>query len=91
MDASSEIAAAVYLLQAGLSDYKQVADAIGVSVAHVRRIEAADDPAVRRAMSKSSADGTSVRLRKPIRCPGCGRRIFLVPCVACRSLMDEEG
>jgi hypothetical protein len=91
MDASSEIAAAVYLLQAGLSDYKQVADAIGVSVAHVRRIEAADDPAVRRAMRKPFGDCPAVRLRKPIRCPGCGRRIFLVPCVACRSLMDEEG
>jgi hypothetical protein len=89
MDASTEIAAAVYLLKAGLSDYKQVADAVGVSVAHVRRIEAADDPAVRRAMKKSLRDCTAVRLRKPIRCPGCGRRIFLVPCVACRSVMED--
>lgn len=89
MDSSSAVAVAVYLLKAGLSDYKKVADAIGVTVAHVRRIEASDDPAVQRAMRKPLEDLTAVRLRKPIRCPGCGRRIFLVPCVACRSVTED--
>jgi hypothetical protein len=85
MDASPRIMAALYLMQAGLSDLPRVARAVGLTVAEVRRIDSAKDPFIRRAAVKGLSGCEPIRLRQPIRCPGCGRKIFLVPCVACFS------
>jgi hypothetical protein len=72
-------------MQMGLSDYTQIATAVGLPEAEVRRIDRAEDPRVRRLAAQGVPDGTHFNLAHPLRCPKCKRMITLVPCVACHS------
>ena len=82
--------AAVELMLRGVTDLQRVAAVVGLSVEEVRHLEAADDPRVRKLIGEGLPDEYVFRLRSAIACPGCGTRIYLVPCMACRSARYES-
>ncbi len=77
--------AAIELMLWGVSDLDRVASVVGLPIDEVRLLEAADDPRVRRLIVEGLPLEFVFRLRSPIVCPGCGCRIYLVPCITCRT------
>lgn len=87
---SRPAAAAITLMQAGVTDLSVIAAAVGLPLAEVERIDAAEDPTIRKLAVQGIPDDLVFRLRKAVVCPTCGRRIFLVPCVSCKIARLRE-
>ena len=85
-----QAAAVIALMEMGLSDYATIADAVGLSVAEVESIEAAQDRAVRQLCVERIPIGQYFKLRTLIRCPRCSARISVVPCIACACQDFDE-
>ena len=76
--------AAIELMLRGVSDLDRVASVVGLPIDEVKQLEAADDTQVRRLIIEGLPPEFVFRLRSAIVCPGCGCRIYLVPCMICR-------
>lgn len=76
--------AAIALMRGGVTEPALIAKAVGLSVAEVQAIESADDPRARWYAARGFDDEFTHRLREQIKCPRCGCRIILVPCVICK-------
>jgi hypothetical protein len=81
---SRQVAAAIVLMQSGISDLSLIATAVGLTRDEVERIDAADDPGVRKVASQGPPEEFVFRLRHKVTCPMCGSRIYLVPCMSCK-------
>jgi hypothetical protein len=79
------VAAAIAVMQMGISDYSVIADAVGLTVEEVERIDMVEDPAVRRLALAGIPAGESFKLRRRVRCPRCQAKVGLAPCIACHS------
>lgn len=77
-------AAAISLMRSGIADLSLIANAVGLPLEEIQRIDAAEDPAVRRMAVHGIPDEFIFRLRVKVTCPTCGNRIYLTPCVLCK-------
>ena len=71
-------------MRGGVTEPALIARAVGLSVEEVQAIESADDPGARWYAIRGFDDEFTHRLREQIKCPRCGCRIILVPCVNCK-------
>jgi len=76
--------AAIALMRGGVTDPALIARAVGLPVEEVQAIESADDPRARWYAIRGFDDEFTHRLQEQIKCPRCGCRINLVPCVNCK-------
>jgi hypothetical protein len=79
------VAAAIAVMEMGISDYAVIANAVGLTIDEVERVDMVEDPAVRQLALVRIPAGETFRLSHRVRCPKCQARVGLVPCVACRS------
>ena len=80
------IAAAIAVMEMGISEYSVIAKAVGLTVKEVERVDMVEDSAVRQLALAGIPVGESFKLDNRVRCPKCQARVRLAPCVACHSL-----
>jgi hypothetical protein len=80
------IAAAIAVMEMGVSEYSVIANAVGLTVEEVERIDMVEDAAVRKLALAKIPLGESFKLDNRVRCPKCHAKVGLAPCVACRSV-----
>jgi len=78
-------AAAIAVMEMGISDYSVIAGAVGLSEEEVEQIDMSDDSRIRKLGSRGIPFGEYFHLRSKIRCPKCSASITIAPCVACTS------
>jgi len=78
------VAAAIAVMEMGVSEYSVIARAAGLTVEEVERVDMAEDSSVRQLIVARIPVGESFRLDNYIRCPKCRAKVRLAPCVACR-------
>lgn len=76
--------AVIALMRGGVTEADLIARAVGLPVEEVQAIETADDPRARWYASRGFDEEFSHHLREQIKCPRCGSRIKLVPCMICK-------
>jgi hypothetical protein len=76
-------AAAISLMEMGITDYERIAAAVGLDAAEVERIDMAEDKSIRQLCLAGVPYGHYFTLESHIRCPKCSGMITLAPCVAC--------
>ncbi|MBN2292663.1 MAG: hypothetical protein JXM70_09570 [Pirellulales bacterium] len=79
------VAAAVAVMEMGISEYSIIADAVGLTIQEVERIDMVEDPAVRKLALAGIPIGESFKLRRRVRCPKCQAKVGLAPCIACHG------
>jgi len=79
------IAAAIAVMEMGVSEYSVIANAVGLTVEEVERVDMVEDSAVRQLALARIPVGESFKLANYVRCPRCQARVRLAPCVACRG------
>ncbi|HLA84284.1 MAG TPA: hypothetical protein VJL29_05790 [Thermoguttaceae bacterium] len=79
------VAAAIALMEMGISDYAVIAGAVGMTVEEVERVDMVEDPAIRQLALAGIPAGESFRLSRRVRCPKCQAKVGLAPCIACHS------
>ena len=79
------VAAAIAVMEMGISEYSVIADAVGLTVEEVERVDMVEDPAVRQLALARIPVGETFRLSHRVRCPKCLGKVGLVPCIACRG------
>ena len=79
------IAAAIAVMEMGVSEYSIIANAVGLTVKEVERVDMVEDSAVRQLALARIPAGESFKLENYVRCPKCRAEVGLAPCVACRS------
>ena len=84
------VAATVAVMEMGISDYSLIADAVGLSVAEVERVDMVEDPAVRQLALAGIPASETFKLRHRLRCPRCQAKVELAPCIACRSYEKDD-
>ena len=72
-------------MEMGISEYSVIADAVGLSVEEIERVDMVEDPAVRQLALAGIPVGESFKLRRRLRCPKCQAKVGLVPCIACHG------
>jgi hypothetical protein len=77
------VAAAIAVMQMGISDYSVIAGAVGLTVEEVERVDMAEDRCVRQLAVAGIPAGEFFRLRDRVRCPKCQGRLSIAPCLAC--------
>jgi hypothetical protein len=80
------VAAAIAVMEMGISDYRLIAEAVGLTEAEVRGIDTAEDSLVRQLAVAGIPIGEFFKLDCRIRCPKCQARVVIAPCVSCRRL-----
>ena len=80
------VAAAIALMEMGISEYSIIADAVGLTIEEVERVDMVEDTAVRQLALAGIPIGESFKLRHRVRCPKCQAKVGLAPCIACRDL-----
>lgn len=80
------IAAAIAVMEMGISEYSIIARAVGLTVEEVERVDMVEDSAVRQLALAGIPVGESFKLDNHVRCPKCQAKVGLVPCIACHSL-----
>lgn len=83
-----QVVAAVALMEMGIHDYSAIAMAVGLTMKDVRRIDMAEDASVRRLAAAGIPAGECFKLINHVRCPRCHAKVALVPCVACRNILQ---
>jgi len=78
-------AAAISLMEMGITDYERIGAAVGLHPTEVERIDMAEDKAIRQLCLAGVPYGHYFTLESVIRCPKCSGMITLAPCVACDS------
>ncbi|MDH3717159.1 MAG: hypothetical protein OES79_03465, partial [Planctomycetota bacterium] len=61
----------------------RIASIVGLTPEEIARIDAAEDKAIRELVLDGIPPGEFFTLAKQIRCPQCGARLTLAPCVTC--------
>jgi hypothetical protein len=79
------IAAAIAIMEMGISDHTVIARAVGLTVEEVERIDSAEDTSVRQLAVARIPIGEFFKLITHVRCPGCHNDVSVVPCVSCCS------
>jgi hypothetical protein len=79
------VAAAIAVMEMGISEYSVIASAVGLTIEEVERVDMVEDPAVRQLALARIPAGELFRLSRRVRCPKCQANVGLVPCIACRS------
>ena len=79
------IAAAIAVMEMGVSEYSVIANAVGLTVDEVERVDMLEDSAVRQLALAGIPVGEWFKLDNHVRCPKCQAKVGLAPCVACRS------
>ncbi len=78
-------AAAIAVMEMGVTDYRVIAEAVGLEVDEVKQIDLATEGPVRRLGVQGIPAGEFFNLRTTICCPKCGAKVTIAPCVACSS------
>ncbi|HUT62053.1 MAG TPA: hypothetical protein VNA25_29800 [Phycisphaerae bacterium] len=77
------VAAAIAVMEMGISDYSVIAGAVGLTVEEVERVDMAEDPSVRQLAVVGIPAGEFFRLDDRVRCPKCQAKLSVAPCLAC--------
>jgi len=77
------VAAAIAVMEMGISDYSVIAGAVGLTVEEVERVDMAEDPSVRQLAVVGIPAGEFFRLDDRVRCPKCQAKLSIAPCLAC--------
>ena len=77
------VAAAIAVMQMGISDYSVIAGAAGLTVEEVERVDLAEDRSVRQLAVAGIPAGEFFRLEDRVRCPKCQAKLSVAPCLAC--------
>ena len=80
------VAAAIAVMEMGISDYSVIAGAVGLTVEEVERVDMAEDPSVRQLAVVGIPPGEFFRLDDRVRCPKCQAKLSIAPCLACCRL-----
>ncbi len=76
-------AAAIAVMQMGISDLLTIGLAIDLDPTLVEAIDSAEDPLIRQLAVEGIPDGEFFKLRARVICPKCKRSVLLAPCLAC--------
>jgi hypothetical protein len=79
------VAAAIAVMEMGISDYSVIARVAGLTVEEVERVDMADDLSVRQLAVAGIPAGEFFRLYNRLRCPKCQAMLSIAPCIACQS------
>lgn len=79
------IAAAIAVMEMGVSDYAVIARAVGLTVEEVRRVDSLEDLSVRQLALARIPAGEFFKLDNRVGCPRCQAKVGFAPCVACCS------
>jgi hypothetical protein len=82
---SEKQVAAIALMATGIRDHFVIARAIGMQAEQVAEIDMTMDENLRRLAIHGVPIDFAYPLRCIVRCPGCGYRITLAPCITCRN------
>lgn len=82
---SQKTLAVLAMIQNGFSDLAVIADAIGLPLTKVQSINEANDAEIRHTAVHGVPKDFLYRIRRKLKCPSCGGKIFLVPCVGCQT------
>ena len=77
------VAAVVALMEMGITDYAEIAHAVGLTVEEVASIDLTEDASIRQLCVEKIPYGEYFKLDEEIRCPKCNAMIRVAPCVAC--------
>jgi hypothetical protein len=77
------VAVAIAIMEMGVSDYEEIATAVGLTEEAVEEIDSVEDTEIRRLACVGIPYGVYFNIDKPLRCPKCQCMINLVPCVSC--------
>ena len=80
------VAAAIAVMEMGITEYSVIADAVGLSIEEVERVDCVEDTSVRQLALRRIPIDVLFKLENHVRCPRCQAEVALAPCVACRSL-----
>ena len=80
-----KVCAVLAVIQMGIRDHARIAVAVGLTADEVAEIDAAEDEAIRELVLEGIPAGEFFALAKEIRCPICGGRLTLAPCVTCQT------
>jgi hypothetical protein len=86
-----QVAAAVAVMEMGISEYGVIAEAVGLTVAEVRGIDTAEDSSVRELAVAGIPIGEFFKLARRVRCPKCQAKVEIAPCVTCHSMLRRGG
>jgi hypothetical protein len=79
------VAAAIAVMEMGVSEYPVIAHAVGLTVGEIKRIDLVEDATVKKLAVAGIPVGEWFRLDHLVRCPRCQAKVAVAPCVACRS------
>ena len=82
-------AAAIALMESGVTDYSVIASALRIDVADVERIDNTEDEIVRKLAVEGMPHGEYFKLHGGIRCPKCNSWIVITPCMTCRHYLQR--
>jgi hypothetical protein len=81
------VAAAIAVMEMGISEYGVIAEAVGLTLAEVRGIDTAEDSSVRQLAVAGIPVGEFFKLDRRVRCPKCQAKVEIAPCVTCNCLL----
>jgi len=79
-------AAAIAVMEMGISEYSLIATAVGLTVEEVKRVDMAKDLSIRQLAVVGIPAGESFELQNFVCCPKCQVAVGFAPCFACRTL-----
>jgi hypothetical protein len=77
-------------MEMGISEYRLIAEAVGLTEAEVGDIDTATDSSVRRLAVVGIPMGEFFKLDRRLRCPKCQATVVIAPCVSCRRSLRED-
>jgi hypothetical protein len=78
-------AAAMAVMEMGITDYGDIAEAVGLSSDEVKRIDDVEDDGVRRLCHERIPLGEYFKLAIYLRCPRCAAKTTIAPCPTCMA------
>jgi hypothetical protein len=84
------VAAAVAVMEMGITEYGVIAEAVGLTLAEVRGIDKAEELSVRQLAVAGIPIGEFFKLDQCIGCPKCLAQVEIAPCVSCHRLLRGD-
>lgn len=78
-------AAAMAVMEMGITDFDDIAEAVGLTVADIKRIDQVEEEGVRRLCSERIPYGEYFKLAIHLRCPRCSAKTIMAPCATCMT------
>ena len=88
IEAPYRVAAAIAVMAMGISEYRVIAEAVGLTVEEVRDVDSAEDLLVKELAVAGIPSGEFFRLRQLVRCPRCRAKVNVAPCIRCRNAVQ---